>query len=157
MEHGAQSTTGHTILAGRTGAAFPRLLALGFGIGYLVLGLAGFFFAGEHHIGRNTANVVWIFSVGTLANILHTVIGALGILAASRSTSSRVFGYAMFFVFAGLTAYGILAAATAGAGDLVNINWADNWLHGLSALAGLAMALLPLRRSTTRAQDRPPR
>ncbi|WP_051173854.1 DUF4383 domain-containing protein [Amycolatopsis orientalis] len=53
----------------------------------------------------------------------------------------------VFVAFAGLTAFGVLSAATDSAGDAVNFGWADNVLHALTSLAAVTVALLVTRRT----------
>ncbi|WP_158890445.1 DUF4383 domain-containing protein [Amycolatopsis anabasis] len=128
---------------------FARGLALLLGLIYLALGVAGFFFAeGEQvttnpgdvqHPVRNPENMLWIFAVSPLLNVVHTAVGVLGLVASLHGSGTRIYGWVLFAGFAGLTAYGILAAATGTSADPVNLNWADVWLHGLTALAGLCM------------------
>lgn len=120
----------------------PRLLALLIGLVYLALGVLGFVVAEPTHMGHETTNAVWIFSTSALLNIVHTVVGLLGIIASTKAAGAQFYGWGLFVALTGLTVYGIFAAATSSAGDLVNINWADNWLHGITAVLGLVMGFL---------------
>jgi hypothetical protein len=120
----------------------PRLLALLIGLVYLVLGVLGFFAAEPTHMGHDATNAVWIFSTSALLNIVHTAVGVLGIVASTKASGAQFYGWGLFVAFTGFTVYGIFAAATSSAGDLVNINWADNWLHGITAVLGLVMGFL---------------
>jgi hypothetical protein len=108
----------------------PRLYALVVGIIYLVLGVAGFFVATQ----------IWVFSTGPLLDVVRTAIGLVALVAARRATTSQLLSWALFVLLAGLTAFGILAAALGTPGDITGfftIRWADDWLHGLTAVAGL--------------------
>ena len=122
-----------------------RAMALVVGVVYLALGVAGFVAADGLLIARNTTNVVGVFSVGFLLNLGHLAVGVLGVVAARSVTGARLYGWGMTVVCAALLAYGIPAAATSGEGDLSNINWADDWLYGVTGLVGLTMALVPGR------------
>ncbi|MFK0247167.1 DUF4383 domain-containing protein [Amycolatopsis azurea] len=115
---------------------------------HLALGLAGFFFLPEaNQPGENT---IWIFSATGMLNIIRTLIGVLGLAASLRP--SAIYGYAwmVFVAFAGLTAFGVLSAATTSAGDAVNFNWADNVLHALTSLSALAVGIAVARGSRGR-------
>lgn len=133
-----------SLLQERRGRAL-RVLASVIGVVYLALGVAGFFAANGGFVGRDTTNTVGSFSVGSLPNLGHLALGVLGVLGASSVARARLFGWASFVVLVGVLAYGIPEAATSAEGDLVNINWADIWLYGLTAVLGLVMGLLPLR------------
>ncbi|WP_051165838.1 DUF4383 domain-containing protein [Amycolatopsis orientalis] len=112
------------------------------GLIYLVLGVAGFFVPETAHGGHDTTRVVWLFSSSTVLNIVHTALGLLGLLAARKLSGAVAYCWVLFVAFTGLTAYGILATAFSTAReDPVNLNWADNWLHGLTALVALVVAL----------------
>lgn len=131
-------------------AWWPQLPALIIGLVYLLLGIGGFALADAAHVGRDTTNTFLIFSLGALLNVVHTIIGVLGVLAARRAPTAQLFGWVLFFVGIGLTVYGILAAATGREGDIMNINWADNWLHGISAVLGLSMGWFAVHRARDR-------
>lgn len=125
--------------------AWVRPVALVIAVVYLVLGIAGFFVPSGGGIGDDPNRTLWIFSVSSLQNVVHVVIGVLGLLAARSISGSRFYGWGLFAALAGFTAYGIAAAATGGSGDLVNTNWANNVLHGVTAVIALMMALFPPR------------
>lgn len=130
----------------RSGAAWLRPAVAVLGLLYLALGIAGFLTPG-------TAAVVGIFGVTALLNLVHAVVGVLGLLAATRRTGSIIYCWVLFTGFAGMTAYGVLAAAFGNPEDPININWADNVLHGLTAVAGLVLGIAGARataRHTTK-------
>ena len=131
----------------------PRLLALVIGLVYLALGLLGFFVAEPTHMGPDSGNAVWIFSTSALLNIVHTVVGVLGIVASTKAAGAQFYGWGLFVAFTGLTIYGIFMAASDSPGDLVNINWANNWLHGITALLGLVLGFLQPKGQRTAARE----
>lgn len=125
-----------------------RRLALAIGAVYLVLGALGFFVPETpQQVGHDTTNLLWIFSVSVLLNLVHLLTGVLGLAAWRRRETAQFYGWVLFAAYAGLIAYGIPAAASGRGGDWLNLNWADNWLHLLTAVAGLAMGFLPRRRA----------
>jgi hypothetical protein len=118
------------------------------GLLYLALGIAGFLTPETAAIGHETSRTVWIFSVTPLLNVVHTVVGVLGLLAATRRAGSLIYCWVLFVGFAGMTAYGILATAFSNPEDPININWADNWLHGLTSVAGLVLGIAAARTAS---------
>ncbi|MEV6879406.1 DUF4383 domain-containing protein [Amycolatopsis sp. NPDC051128] len=115
------------------------------GLLYLALGVAGFLTPETAAVGHETTRAVWIFSVTPLLNLVHAAVGVLGLLAATRRTGSVVYCWVLFAGFAGMTAYGVLATAFGTPEDPINVNWADNWLHGLTAVAGLVLGIVAAR------------
>ncbi|GAB3734359.1 DUF4383 domain-containing protein [Amycolatopsis oliviviridis] len=110
---------------------------------HLVLGVLGFFFLPEaNQTGENT---IWIFSATGMLNIIRAVIGVLGVAAVLKPSAIYSYMWMVFIAFAGLTAFGVLSAATTSAGDTVNFNWADNVLHALTSLAALAVGIAVAR------------
>ncbi|MGV9295624.1 DUF4383 domain-containing protein [Amycolatopsis sp. NPDC003676] len=125
-----------------TTRSWARPVVAVLGLIYLVLGVAGFFVPETAHAGHDTTRVVWLFSSSTVLNIVHTALGLLGLLAARKLSGAVAYCWVLFVAFTGLTAYGILATSFSTArDDPVNLNWADNWLHGLTALVALVIAL----------------
>ncbi|MEU4673425.1 DUF4383 domain-containing protein [Amycolatopsis sp. NPDC023774] len=133
----------------------PRLVVDVLAVVYLALGVAGFFVPETGHVGHDTTRTVWLFSSSTVLNIVHTAVGVLGLLAARKLAGAIGYCWFVFVAFTGLTAYGILATAFSSVKeDPVNVNWADNWLHGLTALVALAVALTGSRTTRTPAPQR---
>jgi hypothetical protein len=136
------------------GQPWFRLSVAVIGLVYLVLGVAGFLTPETLGVGHETSRAVWIFSASVLLNLVHTVIGLLGLIAATRRAGALIYSSVVFVGFAGLTAYGILATAFSNPEDPVNVNWADNWLHGLTAIAGLVLAIAGTRAAGRAARAR---
>jgi fumarate reductase subunit D len=131
--------------AGTVGAtrATHQWLALVFGVVYLLVGLAGFLVTGfDGFAAHDHSQSLLGFAVNPLHNIVHIIIGALGIAMWKRSDSARTFGWILFVVYALTFVYGLIAANNDDI-NFLNINGADNGLHIVSALAGLAIALWP--------------
>jgi len=131
----------------RSAPAWLRPAVAVLGLLYLALGVAGFLTPETAAVGHETSRAVWIFSLTPLLNIVHTAVGVLGLLAATRRTGSIVYCWVLFAGFAGMTSYGVLATAFGNPEDPVNLNWADNWLHGLTAVAGLVLGIVAARRT----------
>ncbi|MEU4250448.1 DUF4383 domain-containing protein [Amycolatopsis sp. NPDC026612] len=139
--------------APRTGPNWLRPVVAVLGLLYLALGIAGFLTPETAAVGHETSRAVWIFSATPLLNIVHTGAGVLGLLAATRRPGAIIYCWVLFVGFTAMTAYGILATAFGNPEDPVNLNWADNWLHGLTAVAGLVLGIVAAR-SATRAAAR---
>jgi hypothetical protein len=82
-----------------------------------------------------------------MLNVIRTIVGVLGLVAVLKPSAILAYCWLAFVAFAGLTAFGVLSAATNSAGDAVNFGWADNVLHALTSLTALAVALLTTRRA----------
>ena len=117
------------------------------GIVFLLVGIAGFIpglttnlydgleFAGDD----GTAELLGLFEISVLHNIVHALFG-VGILMAATPEGARTFLLGSGAIYVVLFLLGIL-----GGGDWVPINDADDWLH-----LGLAVGLIALGRLTTR-------
>ena len=146
MAHPNSSST----YAGGTTARGPhQYLALAIGAVYLLVGLAGFLVTGFDGFAAKSYDEVFIlFPVNPLHNIVHILIGALGLAMWRSSDRARTFGWILFVVYGLTFVYGLVVANNEQL-NILNINGADNVLHILSALAGLAIALWP-RKDRTR-------
>ena len=117
------------------------------GIVFLLVGIAGFIpglttnlydgleFAGDD----GTAELLGLFEISVLHNIVHALFG-VGILMAATPEGARTFLLGSGAIYVVLFLLGIL-----GGGDWVPINDADDWLH-----LGLAVGLIALGLLTTR-------
>jgi hypothetical protein len=145
------SSTAHSTAA-PTSRAAHQWLALVIGAVYLLVGIAGFFVTGfdgftemdhdQHLLG---------FAINPLHNIVHLLIGALGLALWSRPGSARAYGWILAIGYGAASVYGLLVVDNADA-NILNINGADNVLHIASTVAGLAIALWPARGTATTAR-----
>ena len=129
-------------------------LALTIGAVYLLVGIAGFFVTGfsgfaEHDHGQTLLG----FAVNPLHNIVHILIGILGLALWSAPGRARTFGWLLVVGYGATFVYGLVAVNNPDI-NFLNINAADNVLHILSTLAGLAIALWPRRHAGPAAQPR---
>ena len=118
-----------------------RLFALIVGIVYLLVGIAGFIpglreaedFAGLA-VEANSGRLLALFPVNVLHNIVHLLIGVLGVLAYRTYDASRTYSRALAIVYAVLAIMGLIRAAdlhlTFG---LIPLHSHDIWLHALTA------------------------
>ncbi|WP_410633023.1 DUF4383 domain-containing protein [Amycolatopsis sp. cmx-4-83] len=134
-----------TEIRSRTGASWLRPVVAVVGLLYLALGVAGFLTPETAAVGHETSRAFWIFSLTPLLNLVHSAVGVLGLLAATRRTGAIIYCWVLFVGFAGMTAYGVLATSFSTPEDPINLNWADNGLHGLTALAALVLGIFAAR------------
>ncbi len=146
MAHPTSTGTG----TGATTRGTHQWLALIIGVVYLLVGLAGFLVTGfDGFTEHDHSQTLLGFAVNPLHNIVHILIGILGISMWRKSDSARTFGWILFVVYGATFVYGLIVANNENA-NILNINGADNVLHILSALAGLAIALWPRSKDTVR-------
>jgi uncharacterized membrane protein YuzA (DUF378 family) len=143
--------------AGTSGRSLPQTLALAIGAVYLLIGILGFFVTGfsgftEHDHSRTLLG----FAINPLHNIVHILIGAAGLALARTESGARTFGLLLLVGYGATFLYGLIAVNAEW--DFLNINWADNILHLVSAAAGAYIAFAGRRsvgRSTTPGNTRP--
>jgi hypothetical protein len=128
------------------------------GATFLLVGIAGFIPGLTSHFddlsfaGRDSrAELLGLFQVSILHNIVHLAFGVLGLMAMKTASASRTFLIGGGVLYLVLTLYG----AVIDLGDKANFvpfNTADNWLHlglGLGMIA-LGLALYGARDRDTR-------
>jgi len=139
---------------GRTAA---QKTAMAFGAVFLAVGVLGFVpgittnydqmaFAG-HESG---AQLLGLFQVSVLHNIVHLLFGVLGLAMARTAAAARIYLIGGGAVYALLWLYGLIVDHGSGA-NFVPLNTADNWLHLVLAIAmiGLGLALTRDAAATT--------
>ncbi len=131
-------------VAGR-GKTVPEILALAFGAVYLLVGIVGFFVTGFDHFADNSQHemLLGLFMINPLHNIAHILVGIAGLAMARTLAGARSYGWLLTVLYAALFVYGLIAVNASW--DFLNINAGDNVLHLLTAVVGLAIALIPVR------------
>jgi hypothetical protein len=115
--------------------SLAQTLALLFGIAFLGAGILGFIpgitqdlsdikFAGND----SPAQLLGIFQVSILHNIVHLLFGVAGLALARTHEGSRAFLLYGGIIYLVLFVYGILVDMDSD-GNFVPVNTADNWLH----------------------------
>ena len=120
--------------------------ALAIGALYTLVGILGFLVTGFDDFAGKTGETLLGFELNPLHNIVHLVIGLAGLAMWRRRDTARTYGW-MLFVGYGATFFYGLAVAGQEDGNFLSIHGADNGLHLVSALAGLAIALAGSRRT----------
>lgn len=122
-------------------------LALILGIVYLAIGVIGFFVTGfdgftEHNHDQSLLG----FTINPLHNIVHIVIGLLGVALWRTSRSARTYGWILAIGYGAVFVYGLIVQGDESR-DVLNLNTADNILHIGTVVLGLVIALWPERRN----------
>ena len=122
-----------------------QYLALVIGVVYLLVGIAGWFVTGFEGFAEHDPDQTLLgFAVNPLHNIVHLLIGLAGVVMWSTADRARTYGWLLAIGYGAAFVYGLFVVDNPDA-NVLNINWADNWLHLVSTLAGLAIALWPRR------------
>jgi hypothetical protein len=124
-----------------TGRDWRQHLALAVGAVYTLVGIAGFFVTGFDDFAGNEGETLLGFELNPLHNIVHLVIGLMGLASWARRDLTRAFGLALLVGYGAAFVYGLFAANEDW--DFLAINGADNGLHIVSALAGAVIATVP--------------
>ncbi|MBI9116115.1 DUF4383 domain-containing protein [Sanguibacter suaedae] len=137
--------TGNSSARATTDRAPYQWLALVIGVVYLLVGVVGFFVTGfEGFTEHDHDQTLLGFAINPLHNIVHILIGVLGVALWNKRSTARIYGWILAVGYGAASIYGLIVAGDA-EGNILNINGADNGLHIASTLAGLAIALWPER------------
>src|SRR5829696_4878299 len=128
---------------------------------FLAIGILGFIpgittdydtmsFASEN----SDAELLGIFQVNVLHNIVHLLFGVAGLAAARAIDTSRPFLIGGGVIYAVLWIYGVIVDFGSGA-NFVALNTADNWLHFLLALGMIALGVVLGRGARVDRRTRP--
>ncbi len=139
--------------ADRRGMTWPQMLALAFGVIYLLVGIVGFFITGfGDFFGNENAvppahedDMLLFFMINPMHNVVHILIGAAGIALSRTLAGARTYGWLLAVGYGAAFVYGLIAIGKDW--DFLNLNAADNVLHILTAIVGLVIALGPVRNA----------
>jgi len=120
------------------------------GIVFLLVGIAGFIpgittnlYDGlEFASNDGDAELLGIFKVSVLHNIVHGLFGIAGLALAATASGARTFLIGGGAVYLALFLLGIL-----GGGDWIPANDADNWLHLVLGAGMIAAGVVTTRES----------
>lgn len=126
--------------------------SLGFGAAFLLVGILGFIPGVTTNYDDMTfastdsrAELLGVFQVSVLHNIVHLLFGAVGLWAARTWMTARAFLLASAAVYLAFFVYGMVVDRGSDA-NFVPFNSADDWLHLGLALGMLAVGLAAGRR-----------
>jgi len=123
-------------------ATAAQYLAGVLGVAYLVTGLLGFALTGSMGFTAHDPQMQMAgLTINPLHNVVHAVVGALGVFAFTRSRRAQRYGIVVLVAFGALAVLGFLGLGT----GAMNMNGPDNWLHAGTAVLGLLMAVVPTR------------
>ena len=120
------------------------------GIVFLLVGIAGFIpglttnlYDGLEFAGNDgTAELLGIFQVSVLHNIVHGLFGLAGLALAATPSGARTYLIGGGAIYLALFVIGII-----GGGDWIPVNDADNWLHMLLGAGMIGLGVLTTRES----------
>ena len=119
------------------GRPWPQVLGLAFGAIYLLVGIVGFFITGFRDFATESDATLIVFDINPLHNIVHLLIGVLGLALSRTLAGAKTFGLLLLVGYGAAFIYGVIAVNADW--DFLNINWADNILHLVSAIVGGAI------------------
>ena len=120
------------------------------GIVFLLVGIAGFIpgvttnlydgleFAGDD----GTAELLGLFEVSVLHNIVHGLFGIAGLALAATASGARTYLLGGGAIYLALFLLGIF-----GGGEWIPVNNADNWLHLVLGAGMIGLGVLTTRES----------
>jgi hypothetical protein len=122
---------------------------------FLLVGILGFVPGVTTHYGdmklashESGAQLLGVFQVSVLHNLVHLVFGVAGVAAARAVSGARTYLMAGGAIYLVLWLYGLFTGHGSGA-NFVPLNTADNWLHFFLGIGMIALgALLTRSRST---------
>ena len=126
--------------AALVGAAFLLVGVLGFIPG--ITAASGSMEAAGH---ESHAELLGIFQVSVLHNVVHLLFGAAGIALARRPSSARTFLVGGGAVYLVLFLYGLIVEKDSQA-NVVPVNTADNWLHLVLGVGMIALGIVLAQR-----------
>ena len=134
----SSSTTRGT--TGRLQDSPNRLIGAIFGVVYLLVGVLGFFVTSDVDFAATEGEPLIIFDVNPLANIVHLLVGALLLFAATKGVSAAKGANTLVgavYLLLGIIGLFILDSEA----NILALNGADNVLHFASALVLLGVGL----------------
>ena len=131
----------------RAGKGVHQWLALIIGVVYLLVGVVGFFITGfDNWTEHDHSQTLLGFAINPLHNVVHLLIGLLGVVLWRTSSGARTYGWILAIGYGAAFVYGLIVQNDPDL-NVLNINAADNVLHLVSAIAGLVIALWPRKRT----------
>ena len=120
------------------------------GIVFLLVGIAGFIpglttnlYEGLEFAGNDgSAELLGIFQVSVLHNIVHGLFGLAGLALAATPSGART-----YLIGGGAIDLALFAIGIIGGGDWIPVNDADNWLHLLLGAGMIGLGVLTTRES----------
>src|SRR3712207_8687641 len=100
---------------GGTGRPWPQVLGLAFGAIYLLVGIVGFFVTGfDNFAGNEQHEMLLVFMINPLHNIVHILIGVLGLVLSRTLPGAKTFGLLLLVGYGLAFIYGVIAVGKIG-------------------------------------------
>ena len=122
---------------------------------FLLVGVLGFVpgittpYDGLEAAGHDShAELLGLFQVSTLHNVVHLLFGVAGMVLARTRSAARGFLVGGGVVYLVLSLYGSVVDQQSQA-NVVPLNTADNWLHLVLGIGTIALGIVLARRSAT--------
>ena len=139
----------------RTAWTPAQRFALGFGIIYLLVGVAGFFVTGFHPFAGMHHEKLVVFAVNPLHNIVHVVLAVAWLASAPNHRAARAVNLALGAILGLVTVLGFF-----GVGGMLGMSGLadpDNFLHLATATLALYFGSAAAERTAAdRSADREP-
>jgi hypothetical protein len=110
---------------------------------------SGFLVTGFENFAAETNKTLLGFEINPLHNLVHLAIGLAGLALWRRLDTARTYGWLLAAGYGLAFLYGLFAAGNSDI-NFLSLNGADNDLHLVSAVAGVAIALWPADRTVPR-------
>jgi hypothetical protein len=146
---------------GRVGRTTIQKAAVAVGVVFLLVGVLGFvpgitsnydsLMLATH---ESDAQLLGLFQVSVLHNIVHLLFGVWGLIAARTASGSRTFLVVGGIIYLVLFLYGLVVPQNSDA-NFVPVNGADDILHLLLAVAMIGLGLALSRRTARTGEVRP--
>lgn len=130
----------HQPIAAVVGVVFLLVGVLGFVPG-ITTNFDEFTWAGHH----SDAQLLGLFDVSGLHNVVHLLFGVAGLLLARAEATARSYLIGGGLVYLVLFVYGLVIDQDSGA-NFVPVNDADNWLHLALGVGMVGLGLIPDNR-----------
>jgi hypothetical protein len=141
--------------------SLAQTLALVFGIAFLGAGVLGFIPGITTNLGDikfasndSPSELLGIFQVSILHNIVHLLFGIAGIALARTWESARTYLLGSGVIYVVLFVYGLVVGSDSDA-NFIPANSADDFLHLALAIGLLASWFVSKEADTTTREDRP--
>lgn len=129
------------------GPSPARLYATLVGATLVVAGILGFFYSASFGSPGTVDDVFGAFAVNGWHNVLHVLTGALGLLVAGYA--ARQYSLLLGVAYVALAAWGFVVGSGSSVLGFLPVDTADNLLHLVLGLLGVAAALATPRPART--------
>lgn len=127
-----------------------QTIALVAGVLFVLVGLIGFAVTGTSDFaGSNTDKSLLGFELNPLHNLVHLALGAIGLALWRTDQTARTYGWLLFIGYGLAFLYGLFVVNNTSGANFLSLNSADNGLHLVSAIIGIAAAMAPASSTQT--------